>query len=168
MVDLSDEFLGWECIIFSGVVLCFAVCTYTCRFRVLQSFARSQILLIFLYSLQNFTFGICMATNSSDKDGSLMRHMQVTLIGTEQFFLLFVIWRAICQYWNAAYNVSKLTKHLQDEKVDLRSVDLMSYRLNYKVKTQFYTNMFAAIIFAFYSILISVSYLRRLLTSATF
>ena len=64
--------------------------------------------------------------------------------------------------------MSKLTKHLQDEKYDLRSVDLMSYRLNYKVRTQFYTNMFAAIVFAFYSILISVSYLGRLLTNSTF
>lgn len=51
---------------------------------------------------------------------------------------------------------------------NLGAINMMDYKLEYKIKSQFMIDMIATIIFAFDAILVSVGYVGELVKDSTF
>ena len=62
------------------------------------------------------------------------------------------------QYWTAANNLEKFTRHMIENKNDLFFEDFFKYKLEFKHHNEYQINMVFTVVFFAFSVLISLSY----------
>ena len=153
----AEIVLAYECIAFGTVIIIIDLIVICFKFLQLkkQEWVSTQLSLILIYAVFKVIYAWCLFEDFQRK----WLHFEQVVVGIEQFLILLIIWRVLLQYITAAYNITKFTNFMTERGKDVWLMDFMDYKLQFSFKNEYRTNMLAKIVFLFFAILVSISYL---------